>query len=602
MADFENIGAALYGSSSKKSVCLPGQTIKSWDAVQVKLAPALIDHTSHSKLSATDPAHLDNGNTQTTPPITIGALKTACICIALAWIMFMVSLDMSMFSTAMPIITDEFSCLVQASWYATAFCLTNGVSKLPWATLYRSKQVTWVFLLSAMIFFGGSLTCALASSSAVLIVGKAINGLGASGLLCGVGSIIDKITEPTKRSESFYAVAPYLGSIFGHIAGPLISGAIVNDSRNWRWIFWILLPIGGPAALVIVLLFRGRVFAGGDAANPKWKAGHFWLIDPPGILLMSGGFVAYMFALYYGGQAYPWASSMIIGLLVSLVPILALFCVWEFRQYNNRVALWRLLRHPTVLMRCLVAFTVSGAQYLLLYYLPLYFQTIRGEGPINSGISMLPIIISWSLSHVVFGMVSASVKTKVLYLSADVIGSVVAVGACVSFSTLNAKSNSAHWITAEIFAGIGFGLAEQHHWFIKEASLESQDAAHAGAMIDAFRNFGSLAFTAAAHSTLINVFLSSLRKADQELDPKTVLSTGTTRFRIIYSSDQVSLIVEAYMRGMRGIMFILLGGAVVAFFITSSYSVWRGLKAWRSRSAKEPVEHQGSDEVPNSQP
>jgi len=245
-------------------------------------------------------------------------------------------------ATAIPKITDEFGGLDKVSWYGSAFFMTNGGFQSSWGKAYKYFPLKVTFLLAIAVFEIGSLICALAPNSTVLIVGRAFNGLGASGLGTGAYTIIAFVAEPKKRP----AFTGFVGISYGiaFVVGPLLGGVFAGKV-SWRWCFYVNLPLGGASAVVILLFFRTP-----DGAKPvraSWKA-KLLQMDPLGVIMVMGFLVAFIMALEFGGQSERWNSSTLISLLVSCATILTAFIFWEAFQSDRAMLAPRLLRHRPI--------------------------------------------------------------------------------------------------------------------------------------------------------------------------------------------------------------------------------------------------------------
>ncbi|KAL3290692.1 major facilitator superfamily transporter, partial [Colletotrichum asianum] len=214
----------------------------------------------------------------------VGGLPFAFIFAGLALSMFLVALDMSIVATAIPRITNDFHSLGDTGWYGSGFFITLATFQATWGKAYRFYNIKFVFILSVIIFGLGSLFCAVAINSRMLIAGRAIAGVGAAGITGGCYTIVALITKPA--STPTYVGA--LGGIFSiaSVAGPFLGG-IFSERVSWRWCFYINLPICAAAIVVMLAFYTDRMK---KAEQPSFSQLGLEF-DVPGLVLILGSLV-----------------------------------------------------------------------------------------------------------------------------------------------------------------------------------------------------------------------------------------------------------------------------------------------------------------------
>jgi MFS transporter, DHA2 family, glioxin efflux transporter len=490
------------------------------------------------------------------------------IVLALVLSIFLVSLDLTIVATAIPKITGEFHGLDDVAWYSTAFFMTIGGFQSAWGKAYKYFPLKISFLISIFIFELGSLICGVAPNSTTLIVGRAISGLGAAGIGSGTYTIIAFSAGP-KRRPMFTGI---IGTSYGiaAVVGPLVGGAF-TDKVSWRWCFYINLPIGAISVFIILLFFKTP-----SAAKPKSATlGEKLLqMDPVGAILTMGAVISYILALHYGGTIYAWNSSQVVGLLVGFVVLSAAFAAWEWCQEDRAMVPFRLAGDRVYLVQSVFAFFFSGAYFLIIYYLPIYFQSIDNVSAAMSGVRNLPLILAVTIS-----MLASGAYISITGIAAPIIVVGTAIGTvCIGLLyTLDIGTTSGKWIGYQIIGGVGWGIASQIPIITVQATAPAADLAEVTAILLFFQTVGGAFMVSAAQAAFVNVLVKVLPSSAPGVDPATVLYTGATDLRKVFSADQVPGILEAYMRGLKAAFAIGLASTGVAFIIITLFQRWNRL-------------------------
>ncbi|KAI1434146.1 putative efflux pump antibiotic resistance protein [Xylaria sp. CBS 124048] len=497
-----------------------------------------------------------------------GGFKLAMIVVALVLSMFLISIDLTIVSTAIPRITDEFDSLLDVAWYGSAFFITIGSFQSTWGKAYKYFPLKITFLLSIFLFELGSLVCAVAPNSPALIVGRALAGLGAAGVSGGTYTIIAFAAEPSKRP----AYTGLLGATYGiaSVVGPLVGG-VLTDRVTWRWCFYINLPIGGASAFIILLFFQTPPAAKPAEAPLREK---ILQMDPLGTTLALGGIISYILALQYGGSTHAWNSSVVVGLLVGFVVIMMVFAVFETWQGERSMLVPRILKSRVIGVGSIFQFFFAGSYYAVLYYLPIYFQSIHNVSPTQSGVRNLPLILSLSLFTLLSGgfITSTGIATPL-----QVAGALIATAGCATLYTLDINTSTGKWIGYQLLAGIGWGVGFQVPIIMAQSNAEPADIASVTATVLFFQTIGGAFLVAAAQAAFVNRILTVLPGKVPGVDPAQVISIGATRIRSSFPAAQIPGIIDAYMEGITVALIIAL--AAVAFSaLLSVLSPWKRLK------------------------
>ncbi|KAF2651536.1 MFS general substrate transporter [Lophiostoma macrostomum CBS 122681] len=489
--------------------------------------------------------------------------RLVAIVVSLMLGMFLVALDNTILSTAIPKITDDFHDLNKVSWYGAAYFMTFGGFQSTWGKVYKYFPIKLWFLLTIFLFEIGSLICGVAPGPTTLIVGRAIAGLGGSGVGVGVFTILGFVASPEKRPQ----LLGFVGATYGVAAvlGPLVGGAF-TDRVTWRWCFYINLPVGGVAAAIIFIFFQTPDNAKPVEVGLKEK---ILQMDFMGAVLMMGLIISYILALQYGGQTHAWSSSVVIGLLVGFVAILCVFIAWEIYQKERAMIVARLFLKRYVWTGCVYMFFFGGAYFTLLYYLPIYFQSIFNNSPIGSGVKMLALIIPLTIAAILQGFVLLKIGiVPVIWVVGGALGTI----GCGLFYTMDAGTSTGKWIGYQIIVGFTSGMTFQTALSNGQIHAPPEDMSQVSAIINCFVTIGGSFFVSAAQSAFNNQLLLTLSARLPSVDPALLLSTGATQIRQAFTPEQVPIVIDTYMVALKAVFAVTIaafGVATIAGFFGS---------------------------------
>ncbi|KAJ5600446.1 major facilitator superfamily domain-containing protein [Penicillium hetheringtonii] len=468
---------------------------------------------------------------------------------ALALSMFLVSLDMTIVATAIPRITDEFGGIDLVGWYGSAFFITLGGFQAAWGKIYKYFPLKISFLISIVLFEIGSLICAfllgVAPNSLALIIGRAITGVGGAGISSGAFTII-AFSAPPKQRPAYIGI---LGASYGIAAavGPLIGGAFTSHA-TWRWCFYINLPIGGVSGVIILLFYRPPPPSSLLNEDLKEK---LLQMDLPGAFLLIGAMVCYCLALQWGGLSRSWNDSTVIGALVGFGVLLTVYVVVQWVQKERAAMVGRLFERNVILAMIYIDL-LAGTFFLLVYYLPIYFQVVSGVSAAESGIRNLPLILAQSIATILSGIALSKFQRPQPFLLFG--AGVTAIGSGLLY-TLDIGSSSGKWIGFQILTGIGIGWCFQVPVVTAQSTAAPSDLPSVTGMVLTVQTLGGSVFVSAGQSALDNVLLKSLPNISG-IDPKVVLKMGSTELRQAFSSAQLSEILVAYMKGLKAAFLV----------------------------------------------
>ncbi|BAE64650.1 unnamed protein product [Aspergillus oryzae RIB40] len=473
-------------------------------------------------------------------------------------LMTVTALAMSMFltivATAIPKITDEFGGIEDEGWYGSAFFITLGSFQAAWGKAYKYFPLKTSFLLSIFLFEVGSLICGVAPNSLALCIGRAITGVGGAGISSGAFTII-ALSAPPKQRPAYIGI---LGASYGVAAaiGPLVGGAFTTNI-TWRWCFYINLPIGGLAAGIILFFYRPPPPLPFLDTPLKEK---LLQMDLVGTLILVSALVCYVLALQWGGISLSWGDSKVIGTLVGFVVLLAVYAIVQWVQKERAAMIGRLFRRNVVVMMIYIDL-LAGTFFLLVYYLPIYFQVVSGVSAAQSGIRNLPLILAQSVSTVISGVTLSKFGYPQPFLLVG--GVLTAIGSGLLY-TLEVNTGSGKWIGYQLLAGIGIGWCFQIPVVTAQASVAPEDLPSVTAMVLTVQTLGGSVFVSAGQSAMVNVLLKNLRSETSTVDAVKVAMTGATELRQKFSSAQMPFILTAYMNGLQAAFLVAVVASSVA--------------------------------------
>jgi EmrB/QacA subfamily drug resistance transporter len=361
---------------------------------------------------------------------------------ALILVFLLASLDQTIVSTALPTIVGELGGLQHLSWVVTAYLLASTVSGPlygKFGDLYGRKVVLQTAIV---IFLVGSALCGLSQNMAELIGFRALQGIGAGGLIVTAIAVIGDVIPPRDRGR----YQGIFGGVFGvsTIIGPLLGGFFV-DNLSWRWIFYVNLPIGAVAFAVIGAVFRVR-------PAPKQHK-----VDYLGAGLLAGGLSAVVLFTSLGGSTWAWDSSQIITLAVIAVVAIAGFVFVEARVPEPILPL-SLFRNRTFAVTSAVGFVVGLSLFGAVTYLPLYLQIVKGMSATKSGLQLTPLMLGLLVTSVISGqLISRWGKYRVF----PIVGTAVVTVGMALLSQLGIGTSL--WVAAldMVVLGLGLGMVMQ---------------------------------------------------------------------------------------------------------------------------------------------
>ncbi|ESZ96944.1 efflux pump antibiotic resistance protein [Sclerotinia borealis F-4128] len=484
---------------------------------------------------------------------------------------FLVALDVNIIGVAIPKITSVFDSLGDAAWYASTYLLTVTALQPTMGYLYKSFNVRLVYFTNVIIFEAGSVLCAAAPSSTLFILGRAIAGVGAAGLLQGALAIITHIVELERRPLFMGIVI----SVFGLsiCVGPVMGGAFV-DSIGWRWCFWINLPIGAVAMILLVLFLKVQSVPNQyTSLSLRRKIANMDLI---GTVTFLGAICCLTLALQWGGQTKPWHSSQIIGLFVGFGLLTIAFCCIQARRGENALIPPRVLRQRSILVGSLYLFFVGMLVYVYSFYLPFYFQAVQDVLPITSGVRIIPFVLA---EIILIGVTGAIASHTGHYVPFMVVGMVICCVGAGLVTRLDIDNPTAAWAAYLVIAGAGLGTAMQLPYTALQVVLSEADVPIGNALFVFFNQLGGMIAIPIAQSLFLSKLRAEVTTLLPNFDPEIVIAAGAAELNEIAagSKDVLLLLRTAYSSALRSPYILALSASCIAAICVPALE-WRNIK------------------------
>jgi EmrB/QacA subfamily drug resistance transporter len=332
----------------------------------------------------------------------------------------------------------------------------------------------YLFQTAICVFLAGSALCGLAQSMAMLIAFRALQGLGAGGLMTNAQAIVGDLVPPAERGKYMGLIGSVIA--LSTVSGPLLGG-VITEQLSWRWVFYVNLPLGALALVVTSFVLR-------PATHRRERKP----LDYTGGVLLAGGTAALILFTSWGGTRYPWGSAPILLLVCAAVVLLGAFVYAETRAADPLVPLRLLSRNAVVRVACPLTL-VTGCLFVgTSTFLPMYQQVVHGKGPTASGLLLAPMLLSMLVCSTVSGRLISRIGK---YKRFPIGGTLLAAAGLAMLALLDAHSTYWRLLIALVVLGFGLGTIGPVTTLAVQNSVDHADLGVATALNSFARSIGS---------------------------------------------------------------------------------------------------------------
>jgi EmrB/QacA subfamily drug resistance transporter len=428
------------------------------------------------------------------------------VVVALMLAMLLSALDQTIVSTALPRIASDLNGLNKLSWVVTAYLITSAVVTPLYGKISDQLGRKKLFQIAIVIFLIGSALCGLAQSMNQLIFFRALQGIGAGGLMALVFAIIGDIIPPRQRGR----YQGYFGGVWAisSIAGPLLGG-FFTDHLSWRWIFYINIPFG----LIALSAIAARLHL------PVRKIEH--RIDFSGAALLAGAVVCLLLVTVLGGATYAWTSTPIFALGGGGILLTLLFVLWEIRAKEPIIPL-HLFKNDIFTVSSALSFLSGAAMFGAMTFIPEYQQVVRGYSATKSGLLLLPMVAGLMFAMIPSGRLISKIGKYRIF---PIIGTAVTTLGLFLFSHITLTTSQLVLSVWMVVLGLGIGTYMQVMTLAVQNSVDRKDMGAATSVVTFFRSMGA-SFGTAIFGAILTARLSHYLIQDL---PATVSSHISTK-------------------------------------------------------------------------
>lgn len=346
-------------------------------------------------------------------------------------------------------------------------------------------------------------------------------------------------------------------------------GGVFTDLATWRWCFYVNLPVGSATVAIIFFLFHPRE----KTSTTRPLLQKLLALDLVSNVILVGAAVMFFMALQYTEQNHPWSSPRVIGLLMGSGITTVLFVAWQWYRGDRALIPPRIILQRSVAASCIVAFFIYGTMTIQVYFLPIWFQAIKGQSAVGSGVSM----IAYMLANATFSLLAGAVVSKIGYFTPPaIIGCAIGTVGSGILSMLHVNSSTSAYIGYEIFVSAGIGMAIQQGFVAVQTVLPIDQLPIGIAAIAGFQSLGGAIFISVGSSILQNQLLQSA-DVDTTVNLQAVFAAGATQFRSLVPKAALPALLIVYNNALQKVFFTAIPLSGLAFLAALGLQ-WKSVK------------------------
>ncbi|KAI0973527.1 major facilitator superfamily domain-containing protein [Xylaria arbuscula] len=501
--------------------------------------------------------------TDDVPYRKLKGISWAIAFIALASSTFLYALDNTVMANVRPSIIETFGRIDLLPWLSVSYPLGELGSNPLWARLNKSFNNKTLYLIAVLIFEIGSVVIGSAHSEQIVIIGRALAGIGGSGIYVGTIHIVSSLTTPRERAHYLNLVG--VSWCFGTLLGPIVGGAFADSPATWRWAFYVNVVIAAIAVPACVILIPAILPPTTYTALERAKR-----IDILGFALFLGLVVSLISILSFGGALYPWNGSRLIALYVIAPIIWALFAIQQYLSFwtVERIFPIQLATHwEMVILFVWTSVTISNL-VVTVYSLPLHFQFAFGQSSLGSGIYTIPfvgaIIVSIGTSGPVFARYS---YYKMWFLGG---GALMLIGSSL-LTTINYSTSYGAISGFAIISGLGVGPVVQLGYTVAQMKVpQGSSPPDATAFLTCAQMAGLALSLGIATSVFLNLATNRIASILPGLPRDEIMaSIDGTNDQLLNSlnADNLTLIHKIIAKTVGDIFYLNVAGAALGLVL-----------------------------------